>query len=337
MKIPMLGITPTRGFLIGIGGNTVQMLGTYWDLWWHLNLGRESFWIPPHEVVLVGMAILVFGVGFGFLADRQRQQKNGRPRITLGYWLVGVGVVCMLLAAYLDDLRHRALAVTGGKDAIITPTHLFLFGSGFTVGLGIMFGLARELHLRGVWPRSGGGKLAPLRGSTAEEKGLYVQFADWIMILMLLSWDYTDHPWSVGTPLAALLSSSIFTLVLVTALLTVRRFGTATVVSVIFTVMRAPFGWASFYYPVLIIAAVLLDLVAARYALTNSVVKTSLVASLLLGPFLQTLYLAYLMGARSLNWTPEFELVVIAVSLGAGVATSLASRPLAFIVRSISF
>lgn len=335
-KAPILGIDPTRGFLIGIAGNTIQMLGTYWDLWWHINLGRDTFWIPPHEVVLVGWAIVVFGNGLGFLADRRRQLQEGRPRITLGYLLVGVGLGCMLIAAYLDDLRHQTLLRTGGTDSIITPTHLFLFGSGFTVGLGMMLGIARELNARGIW-RKQDGELHPLREITLGEAGLLLQFADWIMILTLLSWGVTDRLWSTGDWMAAFLSSGIYSLVIVTALLTIRRVGTASVVAVVFSVMRAPYQWPSFYYPFLIMSAILLDLAVFRFNLTRSIVKTSLITALLTGPLLQSSYFLY----ASLLWgfvlTLQFELTVVAVTLTIGVVTALAARPLSAIVRSVRF
>ncbi len=334
MKAAIPGINSSRGFLIGIAGNSLQMIGTYWDLWWHINVGRESFWIPPHETVLIGWGVVFFGVGSGFLADRERQKLNGKPKITLGYFLAGVGLVCMLLAAYLDDLRHRTTKL---PDTIITPTHLFLFGSGFAVGLGIMLGLARELHLKGTWPKQDDGVLYPLRGTTLEEAGLLVQFADWIMILTLLSWGVTDRPGSTGDWMAALLSTGIFSMVLVTALLTIRRVGTATVVAITFSLMRMPFQWPSFYYPFLILSAVLLDIAAVRLELTQSLLKSSLVAAFLMGPLLQSLYLVYASLLRGFAWTSEFELLVVGATLAVGLATSLVARPLSTIVRSIRF
>ncbi len=336
-KAPILGIDPTRGFIVGIAGNTLQMLGTYWDLWWHMNIGRDTFWIPPHEVVLVGWAIVVFGVGLGFLSDRKRQLSEGRARFTLGYLMVGLGLGCMLIAAYLDDLRHRALALTGGTDSIITPTHLFLFGSGFVVGLGMMFGIARELNMRGVWPKNDRGRLYPLRKISLGEAGLLVQFADWIMILTLLSWETTDRPWSTGNWMAALLSSGIYSLVLVTVLFTVRRVGTASVVAIVFSVMRAPYQWSSFYYPFLILSAVLLDLAVLKFHLTRSIVKTSLLAAFLTGPLLQTLYFTYASLLRGFIWSMQLELIVVIATLSVGIVTAVAARPLSSIVRSITF
>ncbi len=336
-KAPILGINPTRGFIIGIAGNTVQMLGTYWDLWWHIHLVRDTFWIPPHEVVLAGWAIVVFGIGLGFLADRKSQLQNGRPRMTLGYLLVGVGLGCMLIAAYLDDLHHQALARSGGSDTLITPTHLFLFASGFSVGLGMMLGIARELNLGGIWPKKDGGRLHPLREITLGEVGLIVQFADWIMILTLLSWGVTDRPWSTGDWTAALLSSGIYGLVLVTALLTIRRVGTASVVAILFSVMRAPYQWSSFYYPFLILSAILLDLMVLRFNLTRSIVKTTLIAAFLTGPLLQSFYFLYATLIRGFVWTAQFELTVAAFTLTVGIVTALAARPLSTIVRSITF
>ncbi len=335
MKTPVLGITPSRGFLIGIIGNTIQMLGTYWDLYWHIYIGRESFWIPPHEVVLVGWAIVFLGNGFGFLADRARQKLQGKWRFPLGYLMIGVGLVGMLIAAYLDDQRHQLLARTGGTDSIITTTHLFLFGSGFVVGLGMMFGLARELHLKGIWPREDGGRLYPLRKATAEEAGLLLQFADWIMIMTLLAWGWTDRPWSTSDWFAALLSTGIYSLVIATSMLTLRRTGTATIVAVLFSVMRAPYQWPSFYYPFLILAAVLLDVLALRFKLTNSVLKTAVATAFLMGPFMQSFYLLYAAVLRGFVWTPQFELTVIVVTFTVGAVASLTGRPLSAIVRSV--
>jgi hypothetical protein len=35
----------------------VGAFGDAWDLFWHITIGRESFWIPPHTMMYAAVAL----------------------------------------------------------------------------------------------------------------------------------------------------------------------------------------------------------------------------------------------------------------------------------------
>jgi hypothetical protein len=41
--------------------------GVQWDIQWHVLIGRDSFWIPPHVMTYAGVGLAVV-VSFGVLA-----------------------------------------------------------------------------------------------------------------------------------------------------------------------------------------------------------------------------------------------------------------------------
>ena len=49
--------------------------GVQWDIQWHVLIGRDSFWIPPHVMTYAGVALAVL-VSFGVLAW---ETLTGRP------------------------------------------------------------------------------------------------------------------------------------------------------------------------------------------------------------------------------------------------------------------
>jgi hypothetical protein len=51
----------------------VTVWGTSWDIRWHLLIGRDSFWIPPHQMTYSGVTVIVL-VSFGV------------PAIHRGWW-----------------------------------------------------------------------------------------------------------------------------------------------------------------------------------------------------------------------------------------------------------
>jgi hypothetical protein len=61
--------------------------GVQWDIQWHVLIGRDSFWIPPHLMTYAGVSAAVF-LSFGVLnreaakisevSDEQGQDKRKR-------------------------------------------------------------------------------------------------------------------------------------------------------------------------------------------------------------------------------------------------------------------
>jgi hypothetical protein len=104
--------------------------GLTWDIRWHLLIGRDSFWIPPHlliySAVTVVLALCLVTLARETLLALQGQPAPGTVRRfglvgTPGTHLACWGLAVMLLAAPIDDLWHRLF----GLDVTLwSPPHL---------------------------------------------------------------------------------------------------------------------------------------------------------------------------------------------------------------------
>jgi hypothetical protein len=125
-----------------LGGKLLGAWGLTWDIQWHLLIGRDTFWIPPHVMMYAGVTA-GFLVALTVLAlDTARASSGARPRGTItvlgltstrGVHLAAWGMALLLLAAPIDDLWHRLF----GLDVTLwSPPHLLgLLGSAInTVG-----------------------------------------------------------------------------------------------------------------------------------------------------------------------------------------------------------
>jgi hypothetical protein len=105
--------------------------GLYWDISWHMTIGRDTFWTPAHLLIQFGAvlgglaaAILIFRTTFG----RNREAKESSVRI-LGFWgplgafLSAWGAAAMLISAPFDNWWHNNY----GLDVkILSPPHELL-------------------------------------------------------------------------------------------------------------------------------------------------------------------------------------------------------------------
>lgn len=126
-------------------------LGLAWDIRWHLLLGRNSFWIPPHlmiysavgEVGLVALALVLIDTlryhhGFPGVNDRSTVPILGVFHAPLGYIVTGFGPLIALVAAPLDNWWHQLM----GIDAVLwSPFHLMGAAGGLLgmIGIGYIF------------------------------------------------------------------------------------------------------------------------------------------------------------------------------------------------------
>lgn len=106
--------------------------GVQWDIQWHVLIGRDSFWIPPHVMTYAGVALAVL-VSFGVLAwetltGGPARTSEAPPTLrvlgligTRGFHLAAWGIALTVLAAPIDDLWHRLF----GLDVTLwSPPHL---------------------------------------------------------------------------------------------------------------------------------------------------------------------------------------------------------------------
>ena len=141
-----------------LGANLLAAWGVQWDIQWHVQIGRDSFWIPPHVMTYSGVALLVLA-SFGVLArDTLRHRLAGRApegtqRIcgltgTRGFLLAACGIALTVLAAPIDDLWHRLFGI---DVTLWSPPHLLgLLGVAInTLACAL---IAREAYPTKSWP-----------------------------------------------------------------------------------------------------------------------------------------------------------------------------------------
>src|SRR3954471_21400455 len=107
------------------------MVGVYWDISWHMSIGRDSFWTPAHLLIQAGG--LIAGLTSGYVALRSTFAPSDRGletgvrvwgfRAPLGAWVCIWGCFAMVASAPFDNWWHNAY----GLDVkIVSPPHTIL-------------------------------------------------------------------------------------------------------------------------------------------------------------------------------------------------------------------
>jgi len=130
--------------------------GVQWDIQWHVLIGRDSFWIPPHLITYAGVSAAVF-LSFGMLFW-ETWRGTGEVRVlgltgSRGFHLAAWGIAVTILAAPIDDLWHRLFGI---DVTLWSPPHLMgILGAVFNSWA--CFVIAKE-----VYPEGGGVRLAAM-------------------------------------------------------------------------------------------------------------------------------------------------------------------------------
>lgn len=119
------------------------MIGVYWDISWHMSIGRDTFWTPAHLLIQAGG--LIAGLTSGYVAIRttfsgDRAAREAAVsfwgfRAPLGAWVAIWGCVAMVASAPFDNWWHNAY----GLDVrIISPPHSILALGIGAIGIGAL-------------------------------------------------------------------------------------------------------------------------------------------------------------------------------------------------------
>jgi hypothetical protein len=165
---------------------TATSFGLYWDISWHMSIGRDTFWTPAHLGIHFGA--VVAGISSVFLILSTTIGKGRELRATsvrvwgfygpLGAFVSLWGGLAMLTSAPFDDWWHNAF----GLDVqIMSPPHVVLILGIFTLGLGGLFLIVSEMNRADADTRT---KL--------NRVFLYAGCMLTILLLMLIS-EYTDY------------------------------------------------------------------------------------------------------------------------------------------------
>jgi hypothetical protein len=110
---------------------TCIVFGVYWDISWHMSIGRDSFWTPAHLAIQLGGIVAAGGGAALILATTLRPATALRAasirvwgfRGPFGAFLSVWGGATMIVSAPFDDWWHRAY----GLDVkILSPPHVVL-------------------------------------------------------------------------------------------------------------------------------------------------------------------------------------------------------------------
>ena len=181
---------PVRGVSWYVWASTLAVtatsVGLYWDISWHMSIGRDTFWTPAHlgihfgaVVAGISSAFLILSTTFG----RKRDQQGAAVKLWGFYGPLGAfvslwGGLAMLTSAPFDDWWHNAF----GLDVqIMSPPHVVLILGIFTLGLGGLFLIVSEMNRAEAKVRA---KL--------NRAFLHVGCMLTILLLMLI-YEYTDY------------------------------------------------------------------------------------------------------------------------------------------------
>jgi hypothetical protein len=125
--------------------------GGYWDISWHISIGRDTFWTPPHMMVYMAGILSGLSCGYAILTTTfgpSRELKDRSVAIwgfqgPLGCFVATWGALAMLISAPFDSWWHNAY----GLDVkIISLPHSILALGETMVGLGAILLVCAQVN-----------------------------------------------------------------------------------------------------------------------------------------------------------------------------------------------
>ena len=122
---------------------TCDAFGGYWDISWHISIGRDTFWTLPHMMVYMAGILSGIACGYAILTTTfgsSRELKEQSVAIwgfrgPLGCFLATWGAFAMLISAPFDNWWHNAY----GLDVkIISLPHSILAVGETMIGFGAL-------------------------------------------------------------------------------------------------------------------------------------------------------------------------------------------------------
>ena len=164
---------------------TSTTFGLYWDISWHMTIGRDSFWTPAHMAIQLGAVLTGAGCAYlilhtTFTADARSRDSSVRIwgfRGPLGAFISAWGGFVMLTSAPFDNWWHDSF----GLDVkILSPPHVVLVVGIFTMGLGGLILVSGRMNLADPHAKTSFNRLLLWAGSLL------------LSLLMMLGYEYLD-------------------------------------------------------------------------------------------------------------------------------------------------
>jgi hypothetical protein len=128
---------------VGAAAISSIVFGLYWDISWHMTIGRDTFWTPAHLAIQFGAVLAALSCGYlilhtTFAADPGAREASIRVwglRGPFGAFLAAWGGATMMISAPFDNWWHDSF----GLDVqIVSPPHMVLATGIFFVGIGTL-------------------------------------------------------------------------------------------------------------------------------------------------------------------------------------------------------
>src|SRR5579862_265820 len=127
------------------------VVGGYWDISWHMSIGRDTFWTPAH--IAIQMCGILAGFSCGYLilsatfghdqALRDASVEVWKFKGPLGAFIAAWGGATMLSSAPFDNWWHNAY----GLDVkIFSPPHVVLDGGVLAIQVGAVVLIASTIN-----------------------------------------------------------------------------------------------------------------------------------------------------------------------------------------------
>ena len=123
--------------------STLIVVGLLWDISWHMSIGRDTLWSPPHVLEQIGASLAGISCGLlvlrttfgGSPAQRSRAVRYWGFRGPLGAWVAIWGALTMIFSVPFDNWWHNAY----GLDVqIVSPPHIVLLSGMMGIQIGAM-------------------------------------------------------------------------------------------------------------------------------------------------------------------------------------------------------
>lgn len=169
-------------------GSVICFLGTSWDIQWHTVIGRDRILIPPHLLMLGGVALGGIGALSDVLVETIWARRNpavtarmvpfaGLFNASLGAYVAGFAALCAAVAFPLDAYWH---ALYGIDVSIWAPFHIMILGGMGTISFGGAYMLASAARLA-----AGQGALTVTRLGYLGAAAAFAAAFDILMLLVL--------------------------------------------------------------------------------------------------------------------------------------------------------
>ena len=128
LSLETMTTTPTQApaataalHAIALVSLVTALVGTYWDDAWHTDIGRDSFFSPPHILLFGGIALAGATIGSRALLHLLETRSLRSLLRQNGLALSLAGTLVTLASAPIDELWHTLY----GRDAVAwSPPHM---------------------------------------------------------------------------------------------------------------------------------------------------------------------------------------------------------------------